>query len=141
MLSIDSSNNLYIYQLSWIHLISLFIHVLIYYTIQISNHSFIDRSVYPSTYPAIHLWFNSTYDLTLPTILPCVNPKFHPFAQTPIHPFNLNLAISLLIDTFHPLEILTERFIHLFIRLYVQAFIYLTKTWLIYPYSEQFNYI
>ena len=59
-------------------------------------------------------------------------------AHSAIHPFNLNLAISLIIHTFHPLEILTDRFIHLYIRLYVQAFIHVTKEALIQPFFYPF---
>ena len=62
------------------------------------------------------------------TILPSINPKFHIFIQTPIHPFNLNSPIiSLLIHKFHPLDNFTNRlFIHPPICLYVQASVHST---------------
>ena len=73
------------------------------------------------------------------TILPSINPKFHIFIQTPIHPFNLNSPISLLIHKFHPLDNLTNRlFIHPSICLYVQTSTHPTMEALIYPYINPF---
>ena len=63
----------------------------------------------------IHLSSNSAFHP--------VNPKFHPFIQTLIHPFNLNLPISLSIYTFHPLDNLTNRlFIHPSVHLSMNPF-------------------
>ena len=98
----NSNNNLYFYQLRWIHLISLLINVFIHYTIQPSNHPFIQWSVHPSIHPSIQPFINSPthpsshssiIQLYLPsigppihaTILPSVNPKFNLFIQTCIY--------------------------------------------------------
>ena len=64
--------------------------------------------------------------------------KFHPFIQTPTHRFNLDLPISLSIYKFHPLDNLTNRFIYISIRLYVQTSTHPTMEALIDPYINPF---
>ena len=114
ILSIYSNINLYFHQLSGIHLINLLIYEFIHCTIKPSNpiytaippsiHSFTHTSIHPSIQRLIHSSTHpSIIKLYLPSIgppihaiiLPSVNPKFQPLIQTPIHPFNLNLPISL----------------------------------------------
>ena len=161
ILSIYSNNNPYFYQFSWIHLISLLIHVFIHYTIQLSNYPFIQRSVHLSTHIFIHpfnhlfihpsthssshssiikLYFPSIDPPIYETILPSFNPKFQPFIQTPIHPFNLDLSVSISIYTFHSLNNLTNQFIHIPIRLYIQTSTHPTMEALIHPYINPFDH-
>ena len=98
------------------------VHSFTHLSIHPFNHLYIHPPTYPSSHSSIIKLYLPSIDLPIQeTILRSVNPKFHPFIQTPIHLFNLDLPISLSIYTLHPLHDSTNRFMYISIRRYVQT--------------------
>ena len=95
------------------------IHLFTYLTTYTFNHPSIHPSIHLSIQAFIYLYHSSICPTIHATMLPSVNPKFHPFIKTPIHSLTLNSPISLLIHAFHLFENLTNQFINISILLYV----------------------